>query len=73
MRPQSAAVILMLPFLDRDASSVEHAHAPAAACHGLRKADVQVDKLIQTGWWLSFGDQVMGKGADIYMVLFRPT
>ena len=56
MRPQSAAVILMLLFLDRDASSVEHAHAPAAACHELGKAGFQDDKLIQTGWWLLFGD-----------------
>jgi len=46
MRPQSAAVIFMLPFLDRDASSVEHAHAPAAACHGLGKVGFQDGKLI---------------------------
>lgn len=30
-RPQSAAVILML--VDRDASIVEHVHAPTATCH----------------------------------------
>ena len=72
MRPQSAAVILMLPFLDRDASSVEHAHAPAAACHELGKAGFQDDKLIQTGWWLLFGDQMMCKGADTGTVLLCP-